>query len=279
VIDLRRDTHNSSQTGRPEAEQHGALAIDASWPALLRPFPLRVPDLSRRVRVPEAMDHPALPRTLHDQALRGLARVNRISRVGENYWQELRPICRNLNRPPAVLDVACGAADVLLDLASRARRNGCMLEPHGCDVSPTAVGHARAQAQKRGLPARFTLCDALQGPLPSCDVAICSLFLHHLADGQVVALLQRMKAAARLGLVISDLERTTFGYLLARLTPPLLSRSPVVAVDSERSVRAALRRREAATLARQAGLHGAQVGRRWPWRFALVWWRRPPPVP
>ena len=64
------------------------------------------------------------------------------------------------------------------------------------------------------------------------------------------------------------------GYALAWLVTRLLSRSPIVHTDGPLSVAGAFTMAEARALAERAGLSGAQVGWRWPWRFLLSW-RRP----
>ncbi len=79
-------------------------------------------------------------------------------------------------------------------------------------------------------------------------------------------------AAARL-VLINDLARTGAGYLLAWAGCRVLSRSPVVHHDGPASVASAFTPDEALELAREAGLAGATVARRWPERFLLAWSR------
>ena len=74
--------------------------------------------------------------------------------------------------------------------------------------------------------------------------------------------------------LVNDLIRGWPGYLLAKVGGQLLTRSPVVHTDGPLSVQAAFTRAELKTLAEQAGLHGATVSWRWPWRMLLTW-RRP----
>jgi hypothetical protein len=63
--------------------------------------------------------------------------------------------------------------------------------------------------------------------------------------------------------------------MLAYVGTRLLSASPIVHVDGPLSVAAAFTCVEAQELARRAGLEGATVARRWPFRFLLTWSRRP----
>jgi SAM-dependent methyltransferase len=228
-----------------------------------------------RQRQPEIMDQPGLDRQRHEQALRGLARINFWSRSARILWPPLAALARELGRPVRVLDLATGAGDVPLRLGRLAHRAGLPLDIEGCDVSPAAVEHARGRADRSGAAVRFVVRDVLSGPLPAGhDAIVSSLFLHHLSEEEAIDLLRRMGEAAGRLVLINDLLRSRSGLLLVYLATRLLSRSDVVHVDGVRSIRAAFTMAEARALAGRAGLHGARVARRWPCRFLLEW-RRP----
>ena len=221
--------------------------------------------LDQRRRVPELMDDPSLPADAHDAALLGLARINRWSAVGATLWPLLRD-----SGARSVLEIGSGGGDVLLDLARRARQSGCSLTFTGSDVSPHAVERAQGRADAAGLAVDFRRLDALADDLPTHDVLLNTLMLHHLDDDDARRLLAAMgRAAARL-VVVCDLERSTPGLALAYVGTRLLSRSPVVHVDGPRSVRAAFTAAEARALALDAGLPDPRVQRRWPCRWLLT---------
>lgn len=232
-------------------------------------------DLSRRDLQPEVMDQPGLDSRRHVQALRGLARLNTWSRSASIVWSAIRPSGAGLRaRPLRVLDVASGAGDVPIAIARLARREGVEVEISGCDVSETAVEYAKRRAAARGVDVKFFRCDLFRDPLPdNCDCVVSSLFLHHLEQEQAVELLEKMAAAARRMVVVNDLARSAAGLMLARVATRLLSRSDVVHTDGPLSVRAAFTAAEAVELARRAGLHGAIVAKRWPFRFLMKWTR------
>jgi 2-polyprenyl-3-methyl-5-hydroxy-6-metoxy-1,4-benzoquinol methylase len=234
--------------------------------------------LSVRQRAPEMMDDPGLDAQAHSSALRGLDRINRISRPDRALWPDIAAIERDggaRDRPLRLLDVACGGGSLPLALQSRARRHGHRIDIEGCDKSPRAVEFAARRARETGRDARFFTCDVLAGPLPDrYDIVTCTLFLHHLGDDDAVTLLGRMAQAATRLLLVDDLVRGRAGYLLAWLGCRVLSRSNVVHADGPASVRSAFSVREARDLARRSGLLGAVITRHWPERFLLSW-RRP----
>lgn len=233
-------------------------------------------DLSCRSRRPELMDQPGLDEAQHVLALRGLARINRVSRSVGILWPAIATeVRRSGSETLRVLDLASGAGDVAIGLARRARRIGLRVAVAGCDVSPAAVAFAARSAGAAGVDIRFFRLDALQDALPEdFDVLTCSLFLHHLSDEEAVELLRRMAASARRAVLVNDLERSAVGYALAWAGCRLLSRSPIVHHDGPASVRAAFTNEEVLTLAGRAGLDGVRLSRHWPLRFLLHWSRQ-----
>lgn len=232
-----------------------------------------VPNLSVSDRQPELMDQPGLSEEVHRDALRDLARINRLSFSARAIWQ---PIIAEIRKHPPrqwrLLDVACGSGDIPLTLARYAASQQISLYVAGCDMSETAVAEAASKANAAGVSAEFFVRDVIYETLPDgYDFITCSLFLHHLDGEDVVKLLQAIgRSAGALG-VISDLRRTQLGYAMASLGVRLLSRSHIVHVDGPLSVRGAFSTDEAIALAETAGLNGrASIRHIWPQRFLMT---------
>ena len=240
---------------------------------------MKLSHLRDRYREPELMDAEDLDPARHVQALRALARVNRVSLVAARVWREVLHLslgCRDRggDQPLRLLDVACGGGDVMVDVARRARSAGVPLVVHGCDLRPVVLGHARREAERWGVATDFFARDVLAEGLPGgYDLVCSSLFHHHLSHEDAVDLLRGMAEAGR-RVLVQDLLRGTLGYVLAWSGLRLLSRSDVARVDGPRSVRAAFTLSEVRTMAAEAGYVGAVVQRGWPERFILRW-RRP----
>ncbi|MFZ0428764.1 MAG: methyltransferase domain-containing protein, partial [Acidobacteriota bacterium] len=219
------------------------------------------------------MDDPGLEDRAHFEALRGLARLNGLSRTARTFWKELvRLAPSRLDTPVRILDVACGGGDIAVRLSRIARRAGKDVQVDGCDLSARAIAYARQRASAHGATCRFFPLDVRAQPLPiGYDVFISSLFLHHLGADDAVALLADMARASRCGFMIDDLRRTAGGYLLAAAAGRLASRSPVVHRDSLLSVRAAFTIDEAGRLPERAGLTGWTLRKCFPCRFLLTW--------
>ena len=227
-----------------------------------------------RVCTPELMDQPGLDRRQHERALTALGRINVVSRTVPSVWRVIRAAAAATpGRPLRILDIACGGGQLSVALAKRMDREGIAGEVLGCDLSPVAVEYATALAARAGVSQlHFAPLDVLRDAWPQgFDVVHCSLFLHHLADRDVVVVLQKMAHAAGRLVVVTDLRRTDLGFVFAWAGCHLLTRSTVVHVDGLRSVAAAFTSDEALALAHAAGLRTATIRHSWPQRFVLTW--------
>lgn len=225
-----------------------------------------------RVLVGELMDDPALDPAEHAHALRGLARLNAMSRAPGVLYPILRREAERLDRPLTIVDIATGSADVPVALLQRAKRDGVEFDITACDISPVALEHARDRASAANVELVTRQLDILNEDAPEADVLMCSLFLHHLGDDQVRLVLGKMAAAAHRMVLASDLRRGPWGTTLAAVVPRLVTRSRVVHVDGLRSARAALSMGEAHAMTR-----GIAQGRGWsvvptfPARMLIRW--------
>jgi len=220
------------------------------------------------------MDDPALDAREHDLALRGLRRINRWSGSARMLWPGIRDIALRLDRPIRVLDIATGGGDVPIALARLAARSGVSLHIAGCDVSDQALKIAKENSLRAGVTLELFKLNVLRDEIPpDYDVITTSLFLHHLSvtDGEL--LLRRAGAAACRALLVNDLVRHLPAYWWTWAGTRVLSRSHIVHTDGPLSVRAAYNVDEVMRLAAAAGLEGARVERRWPFRFLLTWIR------
>lgn len=225
----------------------------------------------------ELMDQPELDEDRHIHALRGLGRINWISRSDAIFWPCLNDLLRTWTegRPLRILDVAAGGCDVTLRLAARARKAGFSAEFSACDISPRALAFGAVRATEAGLELKTIQCDVLRNGVPiGYDVILNSLFLHHLKEEEAIAFLRDTASAAGVAFILQDLVRSPFGLLLARVAPRILTRSEVVHTDGLRSAQAAFSLREVGEMAAAAGLTQARFTKHWPERFRLEW-RRP----
>ena len=232
--------------------------------------------LNNRDRQPEVMDQPGLDPREHAKALKGLRRINTISRCSAGLYRPIESLAITQPATPLrVLELACGGGDTAIDLALMAKRNGLALEICACDLNPEAVEIAKTNARTRKAEVTVFTADALAKPADpiTFDVVYCTLFAHHLDEIDVIRLLEVMALRSRKLILVDDLIRSRLGFALAWIGTRLLSRSWVVHTDGPLSVRGAFQPDEMIGIAKRAGLKGAQIKRSWPERYLLSWTR------
>jgi SAM-dependent methyltransferase len=265
LMGVCRRLQSSNSDRRFDTQYHGRI--------MMRMRMLWLRTLSERRRKAEVMDQPGLSAAEHHHALRSLARINWFSRSSELLAKPIEALARDSHpHPVRVLDLACGAGDVVVSLARRFSARGFQIEWAGCDLSPLAVTHSREYAEQAGVEIAFFELDVLSEPIPAnFDVVMCSLFLHHLTDNDAVSLLTKMGHAATRLVLVNDLVRSKIGFLLAHMACRLLTHSRVVRNDGPLSVENAFMVNEVQRLANDAGLRNATVSRHWPSRMLLQW--------
>lgn len=207
------------------------------------------------------MDEPDVPEADLLAALGYIRRVNRWLGYTRATRQRLRPLLETADGL-TVLDVATGSGDVPDDL----RRHFPRIRVIGLDLHPVTIRHAR-----RSVPGcAWVRGDACGLPFDdrSVDYVLTSLFLHHLPEEQIVAMMSEMWRVARRGVLAADLLRSR--RALVWITLLTLTASPLVRHDARASVRAALTAEEALTLAHRAGWHAPQLRRHFAHRFTLL---------
>lgn len=229
----------------------------------------------RRADDSEWMDDPAIDTKRFVDSLRGLRRINRVTRSHAALWPILRETAlANPGETLRVLDVGCGGGDHIIALAKRANRAGIDVAFSGCDLSPLAVEHAAAEAKRAGIQAEFFIHDAVRDEIPG-DYAliVSSFFLHHLDDEQAATFLQKTAAATQHSIAAYDLLRSRPGYALAWFGTRALACNDVCRNDGPLSVAKAFSLGEARAIANHAGLDEGVLETRFPFRFLFRWTR------
>jgi 2-polyprenyl-3-methyl-5-hydroxy-6-metoxy-1,4-benzoquinol methylase len=232
-------------------------------------------DLIRRHRQPEIMDEPDLPPARFVETLKGLGRVNLVTRSSRLMWPDLEATARrHPDRPIRVLDVACGGGDVLIALWRAAQRAGLRVEFAGCDLSSTAVSYATEAAAEAGAPVTFFQHHVTKDALPEgYDLIMSTLFLHHLDEDGAISFLREAAARTRDRIVIQDLVRSRLSYWFARLGTGVLLLNDICREDGRTSVEGAFTPAEARSLAEKAGLDGVEIVPCFPFRYLIRWVR------
>ena len=223
--------------------------------------------MRRAAGAEEVMDQPGLDPAEYRRCLRQLETINRLS-LG------YRPTLRWLGRMTrgrgalSVLDLGCGHGDTLRAIHRWGTARGLRLALTGLDLAPMATEAARA-ATPPAMGISWETGDAFTWePAERPDVIVSALFMHHLEPPQVVALLRRMDAMARLGWFMNDLHRHWLPWAFLGAAFALPGVSPIVRHDGPLSVRRAYTGAEWRLMCAQAGV-AAHVRWQLPFRWGV----------
>jgi SAM-dependent methyltransferase len=194
-----------------------------------------------------------------ERNLRDIARINRWFGGHRTLIQLLQRSVRPHDRF-SILDVGAASGDMGQCVQKRFRNAKVV----SLDRSPIHLKTAN-------MPKVAADAFALPFQDGSFDFVICSSFLHHFSNGEVVELLRAMRRLARRSVIVLDLERHPFGYFFLPLTRWLFRWSKLTVHDGCASVGAAFRRSELESVALALGPARATIHRHLPWfRLSIV---------
>ncbi len=121
------------------------------------------------------------------------------------------------SRPLSIVDVGCGAGDMLRRIARWAVQRQVKVELTGIDLNPYSrrYGHEldRLRKAEGASDIEWVTGDAFSYVPPApVDIVLSSLFTHHLSTEEVVCFVAWMEATAQRGWFISDLLRSPRAY-------------------------------------------------------------------
>ena len=181
----------------------------------------------------EILDTTDVPEYLVDRAYRDLTRIH-------CFLGDTRAIIAAIRRDPlpvrCVLDIGCARGGVLRQIQRR-----LAVDVVGVDRNPSPSVHT---------PFPILRADAIHDGLPPADVAFSMLVAHHLAPGEVAALIRNVGRSCR-RFILLDLVRHRLPLALFRLfVSPLVS--PITSTDGCASIRRAYTPAELSQIAREA---------------------------
>jgi 2-polyprenyl-3-methyl-5-hydroxy-6-metoxy-1,4-benzoquinol methylase len=226
---------------------------------------------AQRQREPEWMDEDGVDPAHLRRSLEFIRRINGLlgyTRATLSHLQRFSAGWKPGERIE-IVDLATGSADVPLATVRWAQRGGFDVHVVGVDRHAKTVQAAR-EATAHEPRIRIVQADALNLPFAaaSFDYAVCSMFLHHLADEEAATVLRTMGEVARRGIIAADLLRHRRAY--AWISMFTLFANPIVRHDARVSVRQAFSRGEVLALRERAGLGFAQYHHHFGHRFVLA---------
>jgi ubiquinone/menaquinone biosynthesis C-methylase UbiE len=227
--------------------------------------------LAHRRRQQEWMDAPDADPVELGRSLAFIRRINSLLGYTRATLGHFKRFSRSWKRGERidVVDLATGSADIPRAVLKWAGRNGFDVHIVAADRHSQT---ARMAEEQGAADPRLRIVQADVFDLPfapgSFDYALTAMFLHHLDDEQVVAVLRTMSTLARRGVIVADLLRHYRAY--AWINCFTAFSNPMVRHDAKVSVAQAFRKKEVLSLREAAGLNFARYYRHFGHRFVLA---------
>jgi 2-polyprenyl-3-methyl-5-hydroxy-6-metoxy-1,4-benzoquinol methylase len=167
-----------------------------------------------------------------------------------------------------LLVVGFGDGDMLRQIARWAKERGIACELTGVDLNTRSVAAAEAMTPAAA-PMRYLAGDYADLAGQNFDFIISSLVAHHMSHGQLIAFLRFMERESRVGWFVNDLHRHGFAHAAFPWLATLMGWHRIVRLDGATSIARSYRPAEWPPILAEAGVEGARVRRRFPFRLCV----------
>ena len=227
-------------------------------------------DTSHRSSEMEIMDDFTMEGVLFRDTLDKLEIINRFLGGNSVTIKGLKKLLKNQskNKTITIVDLGCGNGDVLRDVSKFGRKNNYSFKLIGIDANPAAIDYAR-ELSKEYSELSFKTIDILSEDFKkqSYNVVLCTLFLHHLKNEELISFLKTTTDKATIGVVVNDLHRHKLAYYLFKLIGFFI-KNKMVRQDGLTSVLRAFKRKDLENIAKEIKVH---FSIEWKWAFRYLW--------
>ena len=172
------------------------------------------------------------------------------------------------NKPLTLIDLGCGGGGMLRKIAKYGRENGYSFTLIGVDANEHIIDYAKKTSQEYS-EISYLQHDVFSKEFKdlSYDVVLCTLFLHHFKENEIIHLLTELNQKATVGIIVNDLHRHPMAYYLFKLLS-LVIKNNMVKEDGLTSILRGFKKRELQKISKQLKVE-SQL--QWKWAFRYQW--------
>jgi len=227
-------------------------------------------DTSHRSSEIEIMDDFTMEGALFRDTLDKLEIINRFLGGNSVTINGLKKLLKNQpkNKTITIVDLGCGNGDILRDISKFGRKYNYSFKLIGIDANLAATEYAK-ELSKEYSELSFKTMDILSEDFKkqSYDVVLCTLFLHHFKNEELISFLKTTTDKATIGVVVNDLHRHKLAYYLFKLIGFII-KNKMVRQDGLTSVLRAFKREDLENIAKEIKVH---FSIQWKWAFRYLW--------
>ncbi|WP_231427536.1 MULTISPECIES: methyltransferase domain-containing protein [Pedobacter] len=229
-------------------------------------------DTRFRSNSPELMDDFDMKGEVLRDALDKIASINKLLGGNKVTLDGVKTLLKGKPKTQIVriTDIGCGNGDMLRTLADYAQTNNLNFSLTGVDANLFTIDHAKHLSGKYS-NISYKCRDIFDHSAndESCDIFICTLTLHHFKDEEIVALLERFKSSAKIGIVINDLERSALAYRLFKALCFVFRLNYMSKEDGLVSILRGFKREDLEKFSKKLNFNNSSI--KWKWAFRYQW--------
>ena len=227
-------------------------------------------DTSNRSSETEIMDDFTMKGVLFRDTLDKLEIINRLLGGNKVTIKGLKELLKNKskNKIITIVDLGCGHGDILRDIAKFGRKNNYTFRLIGIDANIAAIDYAKELSCEYS-ELSFKAIDIFSEDFKkqSYDIVLCTLFLHHFKNNELISFLKMAIERATIGVVVNDLHRHKLAYYLFKLIG-LFVKNKMIREDGLTSILRAFKKKDLENISKQIKVY---FSIQWKWAFRYLW--------
>ena len=227
-------------------------------------------DTSNRSSEKEIMDDFTMKGVLFRDTLDKLEIINRLLGGNNVTIMGLKELLKNQskNKIITIVDLGCGHGDILRDIAKFGRKNDYTFRLVGIDANIAAIAYAK-ELSKEYSELSFKAIDIFSEDFKkqSYDIVLCTLFLHHFKNNELISFLKTTIEKATIGVVVNDLHRHKLAYYLFKLIG-FFVKNKMIREDGLTSILRGFKKKDLENISKQIKVY---FSIQWKWAFRYLW--------
>lgn len=170
-----------------------------------------------------------------------------------------------------LLDIGCGDGQLLRKCADFGKKNNFNFDCIGIDFNENILKIAQKQSEDySNITFRKVDVFLAEELIPNCDIALCTLFLHHFSNEKIESLLNIILAKVKLGLIINDLHRSKQAFELFKIFSKFLLKTETAKHDGLVSIARGFKKSELENISKKIPNQKSIIHWRWAYRYQWI---------
>lgn len=208
-----------------------------------------------------------------ENLLKDLKRVNRWLGGNKITIDGIQKLLQNHSNTEkiTILDIGCGDGELLRKCADFGLRNNFNFECVGLDFNANIIEFAKEQSRDYH-NIKFQKVDVFleENLILNCDIALCTLFLHHFSNEKIESILKHLIRNANIGIVVNDLHRNRQAFELFKIVSKLFLKTETARNDGLISIAKGFKKTELERISKKIPNQQSQIHWRWAYRYQWI---------